>query len=109
MGVERSEYVMIGLYLKELPFDYWADEYLRYIEGWAEETLSIIPISNITGEGYVIGRVLVQGDSYAGLELTEIDSDDLVMDSEVLKEIEEKLKISAVEEEIRLYAFSHWS
>jgi hypothetical protein len=108
MGVDRSEHVMMGLFLKEVPFDYYEDEYLRYIEGWAEETLSIVPISSMSDEGYVIGRTIVQGDSDVGIELTEIKGDSIPTRAEVVKEILEKLKISAAEVEIKLYIFSHW-
>ena len=108
MGVNRSEHVMMGLFLKVLPFDQWDDKYLPYIEGWKDETLSIIEINQVCGdEGYVIGRIVVDGDNYEGIKLTEIK--DTPAQSEVMEEILEKLKISATEEEIKLYIFSHWS
>ncbi len=109
MGVERNEYIMMGLFLKELPFSQWDDEYLPYIEGWADETLSITPISEMSNEGYVIGRVVVRGRSDVGIELTAISDKSIPDKAVIVKEIKKKLKISATEEEIKLYTFSHWS
>ena len=108
MGVQRTEHIVMGLFLKELPFNQWDDKYLPYIEGWVEETLSIIPISGMSDEGYVIGKVIVQGDSDIGIELTEIKNNEIPFKRDVVEEILKKLKIFAAEEEIKLYAFSHW-
>ena len=108
MGVYRKENIMIGLFLQELPFDYWDDAYLRHIEGWVDETLYVVQISDYDNQGYVIGRDILSGDSDIGIELTAIDIESIPSKAEVRKEIEDKLKISVTEEEIKIYAFSQW-
>lgn len=109
MGVQRSEYVMVGVFIKELPFSQWDDEYERYICGFADETLWIKSLSGCTDEGYIIGRVMVNGDSYIGIELTSFEVDLPSMRTEVATEIKEKLRMDIAEEEIKLYAFSSWN
>ena len=113
MGVDRSEYVMVGVSVEKLPFDKWEDKYERYICGFPDESLEVIGISECTGKGgYVIGRVIVRGDSDVGIEKVDIGPEltiALTNHASLVSEIKEKLGMDVELEDIKCYAFTSWS
>lgn len=108
MSVNRQEYVMVGVFRKELPFDEFEDKYEPYCCGMDNEPLWIITLSNYSDEGYVIGRALANGDSDTGIELKAITDDISQITLDLPAEIGEKLDITVSQDEIKLYAFSSW-
>ncbi len=108
MGVGRIEYVMVGVFFKKLPFDRWADENERYICGFKDETLAAITLSDMTDEGWVIGRVIVRGDSNVGIELTSFQDNLTPIRFQVGSEIKDKLGINVDIDKIKCYSFTSW-
>lgn len=104
MSVDRTEHVMMGISVDSLPFEYFDDEYERYTCGFKDEPLHIVSIPG----GYIVGYTLALGDSYAGMELTEIDEDFVNLRFKVTMDIKEKLAMGCSQKDVKIYAFSSW-
>lgn len=109
MGVCRREYVMVGVYVDDLPFDRWADENERYVCGFPDEPLEAIALSDITNDGWVIGRVLVRGDSDIGIKRVSFPDNLTPIRFELIAEIKEKLNMDVAIDDIKCYTFTTWS
>ena len=116
MSFQRSEYVMMGIFLKELPFDRWADKYEPYICVYADNpinivavSINIVAVSEACNEGFVIGKVLSEGSGYEGVELMSIDDDLVQLKKDIPAIIKEELDMDVSVEDVKLYTFSAWS
>lgn len=109
MSFQRSEYVMMGIFIKELPFNRWNDEYEPYICGCPDVPIWIVSISEACDEGFVIGNVLSSGSGYEGVELTSIDEDLVKLKKEIPSMIKEELDMNVSIKDVKLYTFSSWS
>lgn len=109
MSLDKQEYIMIGVHLQELPFDYFAEEYKQYQEGRPNETLFMTKVSD-SKSGFVIGRLLITTDCDCGTNLTVISEVDNMSQirKELVFEIKEKLGLNINVNDIHLYIFSIW-
>jgi hypothetical protein len=109
MSVHRTEYVMMGVFIKELPFDKWDDKYEMYVCGASNASIWVVALSDCSDEGHVIGKVLSMGDSYEGVELMSIDDDLVQLKKDIPAIIKEELDMDVSVEDVKLYTFSSWS
>lgn len=109
MGVDRTDYIMLGwkLSYEKYDRDFYEDEsLLPYIEEWEEIKYRLI-IDGMSGEYIVFGYELMRGgDEWAGWEFEEINFDEI--DIEKLK-LECKRIFGDILEEPKLFIFSHFS
>lgn len=114
MGVDRTDYIMYGW---KLPYkikdrndeviDLWGDKLLPYVEGHKGVDERLI-VDGMCGEYCVFGTTIkTGGDQYSGWTFEELNINGL--DSTELRKKYSEIFNNEIEEEPKLFLFSHYS
>lgn len=113
MGVERKDYIMLAVDIKDRDIDFYDDKnekFLPYIEGHKDCEFSII--DDAMCEKYCFfGKVLKTAEDYDGLNIEPIDiSFDYVsnLKEDICKEYYKLFETILPYNAIKLYCFTNW-
>lgn len=107
MGVDRTDYLMLGVDVGYDAFDW--DKHEAEIEGRPDARFDIV-CDGMSGEYCIAGRIIAKSDPYDGLSRTEIDPQNLDIDREALAaKVSEAFGKAVAADGFRLILFSHFS
>lgn len=107
MGVDRTDYLMLGADMGADAFDH--DKHEAEIEGRPDAKFNII-YDGMCGEYCIAGKIIATSDPYDGFEMAKIDPKNLDVDRDALAAVVSEAfgkKLSA--DDFSLILFSHFS
>lgn len=107
MGVDRTDYLMLGVDMGAENFDW--DKHEAEIEGSPEARFNIV-YDGMCGKYAIAGKIIATSDAYEGFEMARIDPSKLDIDrAELAAKVSEAFGRTVAPDEFSLILFSHFS
>lgn len=107
MGVDRTDYLMVGIDLGAEAFDW--DKHEAEIEGRPEARFDIV-YDGMCSKYCIAGKIIARSDAYEGFELAKIDPEKLGVDRAALAaKVSSAFERDVSPDDFSLILFSHFS
>lgn len=107
MGVDRTDYLMLGVDMDAKAFD--LDKHEAEIEGSPAARFNIV-YDGMCGKYCIAGKIIATSDPYEGFEMAKIDPNKLDIDREALAAtVSEAVGRKVSPDDFSLILFSHFS
>lgn len=107
MGVDRTDYLMLGADMGAKAFDW--DKHEAEIEGRPNARFDIV-YDGMCGKYCIAGKIIARSDAYEGFEMAKIEPDRLDIDRAALAaNVSEAFGRKVSPEDFSLILFSHFS